>query len=85
MLAGQKLGAYGLTEPNAGSDVVSMQTSAVKKGDSWILNGQKLFITNAGLAQTYVVFAQTDKAAGVPDWWKPINASWTFTYPLASK
>ncbi|HUR62621.1 MAG TPA: acyl-CoA dehydrogenase [Candidatus Thermoplasmatota archaeon] len=63
MLSGRKLGAYGLTEPNAGSDVVSMQTSAVKHGDAWTLNGQKLFITNAGLAETYVVFAQTDKAA----------------------
>jgi len=65
MLAGRKLGAYGLTEPNAGSDVVSMQTSATKApgGRSWTLNGQKLFITNAGLAETYVVFAQTDKAA----------------------
>jgi butyryl-CoA dehydrogenase len=66
MLAGRKLGAYGLTEPNAGSDVVSMQTSALKSpgGRSWTINGQKLFITNAGLAETYVVFAQTDKAAG---------------------
>jgi acyl-CoA dehydrogenase len=64
MLSGRKLGAYGLTEPNAGSDVVSMQTSAVKRGRSWVLNGQKLFITNAGLADTYVVFAQTDRAAG---------------------
>ncbi|MEK6984818.1 MAG: acyl-CoA dehydrogenase [Candidatus Thermoplasmatota archaeon] len=63
MLAGKKLGAYGLTEPNAGSDVVSMQTSATKSGRGWTLNGQKLFITNAGLAETYVVFAQTDKAA----------------------
>ncbi|MEA3165932.1 MAG: butyryl-CoA dehydrogenase, partial [Thermoplasmata archaeon] len=66
MLSGRKVGAYGLTEPNAGSDVVSMQTSAVKAagGRSWTLDGQKLFITNAGLAETYVVFAQTDKAAG---------------------
>lgn len=64
MLAGRKLGAYGLTEPNAGSDVVSMQTSATKDGNGYRLNGQKLFITNAGLAGTYVVFAQTDKAAG---------------------
>jgi alkylation response protein AidB-like acyl-CoA dehydrogenase len=64
MLSGRKVGAYGLTEPNAGSDVVSMQTSAVKQGNGWLLNGQKLFITNAGLAETYVVFAQTDKAAG---------------------
>ncbi len=64
MMQGKRLGAYGLTEPNAGSDVVSMQTTAVKQGDKWVLNGQKLFITNAGLAQTYIVFAQTDKAAG---------------------
>jgi butyryl-CoA dehydrogenase len=64
MLAGRRLGAYGLTEPNAGSDVVSMQTSAAKSGRGYTLNGQKLFITNAGLAETYVVFAQTDKAAG---------------------
>ncbi|MEA3202742.1 MAG: butyryl-CoA dehydrogenase [Thermoplasmata archaeon] len=64
MLAGRKLGAYGLTEPNAGSDVVSMQTSAAKSAGGWALDGQKLFITNAGLAETYVVFAQTDKAAG---------------------
>jgi butyryl-CoA dehydrogenase len=64
MLKGRRVGAYGLTEPNAGSDVVSMQTQAVKKGDQYVLNGQKLFITNAGLASTYVVFAQTDKAAG---------------------
>ena len=66
MLSGRKVGAYGLTEPNAGSDVVSMQTSAARSagGRGWTLNGQKLFITNAGLAETYVVFAQTDKAAG---------------------
>ncbi|MHB8634808.1 MAG: acyl-CoA dehydrogenase [Thermoplasmatota archaeon] len=64
MLAGRKLGAYGLTEPHAGSDVVSMQTGAVRRGTKWLLNGQKVFITNAGLAETYVVFAQTDKAAG---------------------
>jgi butyryl-CoA dehydrogenase len=64
MLSGRKLGAYGLTEPNAGSDVVSMQTSATKDGRGYRLNGQKLFITNAGLAETYIVFAQTDKAAG---------------------
>jgi butyryl-CoA dehydrogenase len=63
MLQGKRLGAFGLTEPNAGSDVVSMQTTATKDGDQYLLNGQKLFITNAGLADTYIVFAQTDKAA----------------------
>lgn len=64
MLTGEKVGAYGLTEPNAGSDVVSMQTSATKVDGGYKLNGQKLFITNAGLAETYIVFAQTDKEAG---------------------
>ena len=47
MLQGKKLGAYGLTEPNAGSDVVSMATTAQKDGDHYVLNGQKVFITNA--------------------------------------
>jgi butyryl-CoA dehydrogenase len=64
MLAGTKLGAYGLTEPNAGSDVVSMATTATREGDNYVLNGQKIFITNAGPAETYIVFAQTDKTAG---------------------
>ncbi|MGB0653348.1 MAG: acyl-CoA dehydrogenase [Thermoplasmatota archaeon] len=63
MLQGKRLGAYGLTEPHAGSDVVSMGTTAAKEGDHYVLNGQKLFITNAGLAETYIVFAQTDKSA----------------------
>ncbi len=63
MLQGKRIGAYGLTEPNAGSDVVSMGTTAVREGDHYVLNGQKLFITNAGPAETYIVFAQTDKAA----------------------
>jgi butyryl-CoA dehydrogenase len=63
MLQGKRIGAYGLTEPNAGSDVVSMGTTAVKDGDDYLLNGQKLFITNAGPAETYIIFAQTDKDA----------------------
>ena len=63
MLQGRRIGAYGLTEPNAGSDVVSMQTSAKKEGGDYVLNGQKLFITNAGPAETYIVFAQTDASA----------------------
>ncbi len=63
MLQGKRIGAYGLTEPHAGSDVVSMATKADKDGSDYILNGQKLFITNAGLAETYIVFAQTDKSA----------------------
>jgi butyryl-CoA dehydrogenase len=63
MLAGNRIGAYGLTEPQAGSDVVSMSTKAVADGSNYILDGQKLFITNAGLAETYIVFAQTDASA----------------------
>ncbi len=63
MLQGKRLGAYGLTEPNAGSDVVSMATTAVKEGDQYVLNGQKVFITNASIADTFIVFAQTDKSA----------------------
>jgi butyryl-CoA dehydrogenase len=63
MLKGEKLGCFGLTEPQAGSDVVSMRSTAVKKGNKWILNGQKLFITLGGPAHTYIVFAQTDPKA----------------------
>lgn len=58
---GEKLGAFGLTEPNAGSDVAAMETTARLDGDHYILNGTKRFITNAGEAGIYVVFAYTDK------------------------
>lgn len=58
---GKKLGAYALTEPGSGSDSSNMRTSAVKDGDSYILNGSKIFITNGGEADVYIVFAQTDK------------------------
>lgn len=61
---GQKLGAFGLTEPNAGTDASSQQTTAVLDGDSYVLNGSKIFITNAGYAQTYIIMAMTDKSAG---------------------
>jgi butyryl-CoA dehydrogenase len=60
MLQGQTLGAFGLTEPQAGSDVVQMRSEAERSGDHYVLNGQKQFITVGGPAQTYVVFAQTD-------------------------
>jgi butyryl-CoA dehydrogenase len=63
LLAGEKLGAFGLTEPNAGSDVVHMRSQAVRDGDDWVLGGQKVFITNGGIADTYIVFAQTDPRA----------------------
>lgn len=58
---GSKMGAFGLTEPAAGSDAGSTKTTAVLDGDSYILNGTKIFITNAGEAEIYVVFAMTDK------------------------
>ncbi|MDO4753647.1 MAG: acyl-CoA dehydrogenase [Bacillota bacterium] len=62
---GEKIGAFGLTEPNAGTDAAGQQTTAVKDGDEYVLNGSKVFITNAGPADIYVVFAMTDKAAGL--------------------
>jgi alkylation response protein AidB-like acyl-CoA dehydrogenase len=60
---GEKMGAFGLTEPSAGSDAGGTKTTAIREGDSWILNGTKIFITNGGEAETYVVFARTDKEA----------------------
>ncbi|HWR45702.1 acyl-CoA dehydrogenase [Sporomusa sp.] len=65
LVEGQKLGAFGLTEPNAGTDAASQQTVAVDNGDHYLLNGSKIFITNGGEAETYVVFAMTDKSKGV--------------------
>ena len=62
---GTKLGACGLTEPNAGSDAARQQSTAVRKGDHYILNGSKIFITNGGEADIYVVFAMTDKTKGM--------------------
>ncbi len=61
---GEWLAAYALTEPEAGSDAGSMRSTAVRKGDGYILNGSKHFITNGGLAQVTVVFARTDPHAG---------------------
>lgn len=60
MAEGKWLGAYGLTEPGSGSDAAGMRTTAKKDGDSYILNGSKIFITNGGPAEIYVVFALTD-------------------------
>lgn len=61
---GQKLGAFGLTEPNAGTDAAGQQTKAVLDGDSYVLNGTKIFITNGKEADIYVIFAMTDKSKG---------------------
>ena len=64
LLSGQKVGAFGLTEPGAGTDASSQETTAVLHGDSYILNGSKIFITNGGAAGIYVIFAVTDKSQG---------------------
>ena len=61
---GEKIGAFGLTEPNAGSDAGGTETTAIDKGDHWVLNGGKIFITNAPKADTYVVFAVTTPDIG---------------------
>jgi alkylation response protein AidB-like acyl-CoA dehydrogenase len=65
LAAGEKLVAFGLTEPEAGSDAASMKSRAVKKGDKYILNGQKCFITNGGVAETFTIFAMSDPEKGV--------------------
>ncbi|WP_241078611.1 acyl-CoA dehydrogenase [Natranaerofaba carboxydovora] len=62
---GKKLGAFALTEPNAGSDAAGIKTTAVKDGDNYILNGTKNFITNAGEADVYTVLASIDRSKGV--------------------
>ena len=64
LISGEKLGAFGLTEPNAGTDAAGQTTTAVLDGDEWVLNGSKIFITNAIYADTYVVIAVTDKSQG---------------------
>ena len=64
LASGQKIGAFGLTEPGAGTDASGQQTKAVLDGDHYVLNGSKIFITNGGAADIYVVFAMTDKSKG---------------------
>ncbi len=64
LATGETLGAWGLTEPGAGSDAAALRTRAEKKGDHWVLNGSKLFITNGSLAQICVVMAITDPTKG---------------------
>ena len=64
LCTGKKLAAFGLTEPNAGTDAAGQQTTAVKDGEDYILNGTKIFITNAGEADVYIIFAMTDKSKG---------------------
>ena len=64
LASGEWLGAYALTEPGSGSDSAAMRTEAKLEGDEYVLNGAKRFITNAGVAELYTVFAKTDPAAG---------------------
>ena len=64
LLSGEKLGAFGLTEPNAGTDAAGQKTVFEDKGDYYLVNGSKIFITNAGYADIFVVFGMTDKSLG---------------------
>ena len=64
LCTGKKIGAFGLTEPGAGTDAAGQQTTAVLDGDNYILNGSKIFITNGGVAETFIIFAMTDKSQG---------------------
>ena len=64
LCTGNKIGAFGLTEPGAGTDAAGQQTTAVLDGDNYILNGSKIFITKGGVAETFIIFAMTDKSQG---------------------
>jgi isovaleryl-CoA dehydrogenase len=64
LISGEHVGALAMSEPNSGSDVVSMRTRAEKKGDRYVLNGSKMWITNGPQAETFVIYAKTDPDAG---------------------
>src|ERR1035441_5312580 len=64
LISGEHVGALAMSEPGAGSDVVSMRTRADKKGDRYVLNGSKMWITNGPVADSLVVYAKTDRTAG---------------------
>ncbi|HZK54975.1 MAG TPA: acyl-CoA dehydrogenase family protein, partial [Desulfosporosinus sp.] len=64
LASGEKLGAFGLTEPMAGSDASGTRTTAVRDGDEYIINGSKIFITNGYYADVYIITAQMDKSKG---------------------
>ena len=64
MAAGEAIGCFALTEPQAGSDPAAMRTTAVRRGDRWILDGEKIYITNAPMADVFTVMAVTDRSAG---------------------
>lgn len=64
LVSGKKLGAFGLTEPGAGSDAAGIISTAVRDGDEWVINGTKAWITNGGAAEIYIVAVKTDKTKG---------------------
>jgi hypothetical protein len=64
LLSGEWIGAHGMTEPDSGSDAMRLTTSAVRRGDAWVLNGSKTFVTSAPIADLFVVFATTDPRQG---------------------
>ena len=64
LLSGEKIGAFGLTEPNAGTDAAMQQTIAEDRGDCYVLNGSKVFISGGGIADIYVIMAMTDRSKG---------------------
>ncbi|MEA4816243.1 MAG: acyl-CoA dehydrogenase [Lachnospiraceae bacterium] len=64
LVDGSKVGCFSLTEPNAGTDAAGQQTKAIRDGDDYIINGSKIFTTNSGFADTFVVFVMTDKSKG---------------------
>jgi len=65
MASGEWIGAFALTEPQAGSDPAALRTTAVRKGDRYVLNGEKIYITNAGVADVFTVMAVTDRSKGI--------------------
>jgi acyl-CoA dehydrogenase len=83
---GERVCAFGLTEPEAGSDVASMRTTARREGDQWIIDGEKVFISNVGIANHFVVFANADPAAGkkgISAFLVESTAEGLFTEPIA--
>lgn len=64
LLSGKKIGAFSLTEPGAGSDAAGQQTQAVLDGDEYVINGTKIFCTNGGFADTFIIICMTDKSKG---------------------